>query len=100
MITSEGKAMFRPFLTGVCLLVALGGCAAGPHSQNNVATAATQDSRQQSSCVTDTGSRLPSSPSQCAGFGNTYSGKDLQQTGHVNVAPALQTLDPSITIQH
>jgi hypothetical protein len=100
MRISEGKAMFRQFLTGACLLAALDGCVAGPHTQNNVATAATQDSRQQSSCVTDAGPRLPSSSSQCAGYGNTYSGKDLQQTGHENVAPALQTLDPSITIQH
>ena len=92
--------MFRQFLTGACLLAALGGCVTGPHSQNNVATAATQDSRQQSSCVADAGPRLPSSPRQCAGYGNTYSGKDLQQTGRENVAPALQTLDPSITIQH
>lgn len=64
------------------------------------ANAATQDAVQRSSCLADTGPRLPLSPGQCAAYGNAYSGKDLQQTGHENVAPALQTLDPSITIQH
>jgi hypothetical protein len=64
------------------------------------ADAVTQDAVLRSSCLTDTGPRLPLSPGQCAGYGNAYSGKELQQTGHENVAPALQTLDPSITIQH
>jgi hypothetical protein len=92
--------MFRQFLMGAGLLAALCGCATGPHTQDsNGATAATQTGVQ-SRCVADTGSRLPSSPGQCAGYGNSYSGKDLQQTGHENLAPALRTLDPSITIQH
>lgn len=145
MDASEGNAMFRQFLTGACVLAALGGCVGGPHTHRNnatnaaltgaclatslppcqiatppdtraqkneakaaatraeaqrTATAATQDAVQRSSCLTDTGPRLPLSPGQCAAYGNSYSGKDLQQTGHENVAPALQTLDPSITIQH
>ena len=90
MYSSEEKAMFRQFLTAACLLAALGGCANGPH----------QVAMQRTSCATDSGPRPPSSPGQCAGYGNSYSGKDLQQTGHENVAPALQTLDPSVTIQH
>jgi hypothetical protein len=90
--------MFRQFVTGACLLTALCGCVTGPHS--HVATASRRDAVQRSSCLTDTGSRLPPSPGQCAGYGNSYSGKDLEQTGHVNVGPALRTLDPSITIQH
>jgi hypothetical protein len=64
------------------------------------ADAARQDAIQRSSCLTDTGPRLPLSPGQCAGYGHVYSGKDLEQTGRVNVGPALQALDPSVTIQH
>jgi hypothetical protein len=145
MPASEGKAMFRQFLTGACVLAALGGCVAGGHTQKDnvtnaaltgaclatslppcevstpadvraqkneakaaatradaqrTANAATQDAVQRSSCLTDTGPRLPLSPGQCAAYGNAYSGKDLQQTGHENLAPALRTLDPSVTIQH
>ncbi len=64
------------------------------------ADAATQDAVQRSSCLTDIGPRLPISPGQCAGYGRTYSGKELEQTGRANVAPALQAPDPSITVQH
>jgi hypothetical protein len=93
--------MFRQILTGACLLAAVAGCVSSGHThKDNVSNAATQDAVQRSSCLTDTGPRLPLSPGQCAAYGNAYSGKDLQQTGHENVAPALQTLDPSITIQH
>jgi hypothetical protein len=64
------------------------------------ADATTQDAVQRSSCLTDTGPRLPLSPGQCASYENVYSGKDLERTGRANVAPALQALDPSITVQH
>jgi hypothetical protein len=104
-------------LTGACLATSLPPCdistppdtraqrneakaAATRAEAQRTANAATQDAVQRSSCLTDTGPRLPLSPGQCAAYGNAYSGKDLQQTGHENVAPALQTLDPSITIQH
>jgi hypothetical protein len=90
--------MFRQFLIGACVLAALGGCATGPHT--DAATAASRDGVQQSSCPAGTVRDSPSSPGQCVGYGNSYSGKDLQQTGHENLAPALRTLDPSVTIQH
>jgi len=88
--------MFRQLLTGACVLAALGGCVGGPHTYGNNAT----NAALRSWCLTDTGPRVPLSPGQCAAYGNSYSGKDLQQTGHENIAPALQILDPSITIQH
>jgi hypothetical protein len=64
------------------------------------ADAATQDAVRRSSCLTETGPRVPLSPGQCASYGNSYSAKDLQQTGHADLAQALRTLDPSVTIQH
>jgi hypothetical protein len=104
-------------LTGACLATDLPPCqistppderaarneakaAATRAEAQRTANAATQEAVQRSSCLTDTGPRLPLNPGQCAGYGNSYSGKDLQQTGHENVAAALQTLDPSVTIQH
>ena len=104
-------------LTGACLATSLPPCEvstpADVKEQKNeakaaairadaqrAANAATQDAVQRSSCLTDTGPRLPLSPGQCAGYGKSYSGEDLRQTGHEeNLARALQTLDPSITIQ-
>jgi len=37
-------------------------------------TAADEDAARRSSCLTDTGPRLPVSSSQCAAYGTTYSG--------------------------
>jgi hypothetical protein len=104
-------------LTGACLATSLPPCeistppdvkaqkaeakaTATRAEAQRTANAATQDAVQRSSCLTDTGPRLPLSPGQCAAYGDSFTGKNLQQTGHENVAPALQTLDPSITIQH
>jgi hypothetical protein len=46
--------------------------------------AADQDAARRSSCLTDTGPRLPVSSGQCATYGRTYSGKDLSVTGREN----------------
>jgi hypothetical protein len=104
-------------LTGACLVTSLPPCeistppevkaqrneakaAAVRAEAQRTANMATQDAVLRSSCLTETGPRVPLSPGQCASYGNSYSAKDLQQTGHADVAQALRTLDPSVTIQH
>lgn len=50
-------------------------------------------------CVRDTGSHIPPPKGQCLPVaGNSYSQKDIQQTGATNVGQALQMLDPSVTV--
>ena len=51
--------------------------------------AADQDAARRSSCLTDTGPRLPVSSDQCATYGMTYSSKDLSGTGRENVGDAV-----------
>ena len=41
-------------------------------------TAADEDAARRSSCLTDTGPRLPVSSSQCAAYGTSYSGTDIR----------------------
>jgi len=41
-------------------------------------TAADEDAARRSSCLTDTGPRLPVSSSQCAAYGTAYSGKEAR----------------------
>lgn len=51
------------------------------------------------SCIRDTGSHIPPPKGQCLPVaGNSYSQKDIQQTGATNVGQALQMLDPSVTV--
>ena len=58
-------------------------------------------------CMRSTGSRIAAAQNQRAekegkpqscvnGFGRVYSNDDLGRTGHVNIADALRSLDPSI----
>lgn len=79
--------MFKALLTGTCLLALLTGCASAP--QKPVASA---DARPKT-CLTS-GSRIPN---ECAATGQSYTGEDLQQTGHVgDAAAALRQLDPVV----
>jgi hypothetical protein len=78
--------MFKSVLTGTCLLALLTGCASTP--QKPVATA----DATPKTCLTSA-SRIPH---ECAP-GQSYTGEDLQQTGHVgDAAAALRQLDPIV----
>jgi hypothetical protein len=71
------------------------GCAATPQNPSKpAATAATQDSN----CLTETGSRIPSHKAGCRGYGRSYSSEDIDRTGSTNAGDALSLLDPSITV--
>jgi hypothetical protein len=49
-------------------------------------------------CVGNTATRIPTSPSECAGFGSTYTQQDIERTGQPTPGGALRLLDPSLTI--
>lgn len=82
--------MFRSIATAG-LLVLLAACATTPQNHATMAT--------NTSCLA-TGSRIPLSPGDCAAFGRSYSDEQLRQTGQTEVGPALQMLDPDITVRH
>ena len=49
-------------------------------------------------CIRDTGSRILPKPGHCLPVaGRSYTGKELRQTGQIDMGRALQMLDPSIT---
>lgn len=49
-------------------------------------------------CVSNTATRIPTSPSECAGFGSTYTQQDIERTGQPTAGGALRLLDPSLTV--
>jgi hypothetical protein len=82
-------------MTGACLAAQLPPCTIEPSAADKRkatearaaevrakaqrdSTAADADAARRSSCLTDTGPRLPVSSSQCATYGTTYSGNDLR----------------------
>jgi hypothetical protein len=50
-------------------------------------------------CVTDTGSMIRSTKPRCLPVnGHSYSQEDIRRTGQTELGPALQQLDPSVTV--
>ena len=79
--------MIRSLLIILGSAIALAGCSSLP-APKGPATA------HAAACPRSAGHLKPDA---CPPFGRTYSQQDLQQTGHTNLAQALQALDPSVT---
>lgn len=84
--------MLRTSLVGGAMILALAACATTPPTPMTAAAQA----KPPLGCVSDTATRLPVSPNECAGVGSTYTKKDLDQTGRVYLQDALRDLDPAV----
>lgn len=71
--------------------IALAGCASLPASRPDRKLADVP-----AGCIRKVDSLIPAK-SPCMTPGNAYSGRQLRQTGHTNLARALQSLDPAVT---
>lgn len=88
--------MLKPLAIGACLAV-LSACATTPPTPAKTPTAAAQ---MPAGCVGQTATRIPVKEGECAGFGNTYTQQDLQNTGQTYTEKALSMLDPSVRVGH
>jgi len=92
--------MLKISLVAACR-IALAACAGNPPAAPRNATAkAASSSGSPAGCVNKTATRLPTDPSDCAGFGASHSGNDIKSTGQVQAGEALQMLNPSVTAGH
>jgi hypothetical protein len=92
--------MLKTPLLAACL-IALAACASHPPSAPRNATAnAASNSGSPVGCVNKTATRLPTTPQDCAGFGNSHPDSAIRATGQVQAADALRMLDPSVTVNH
>lgn len=91
--------MLKTSLLAAGLIVLAGGCASNPSPAARNATAnAASNSGSPVGCVNKTATRLPTSPDDCAGFGNSHSSDAIKSTGEPRVQDALRLLDPSVTV--
>lgn len=83
--------MFRTLIAGIVISASLAACST-PAQTPAPAVAAR-------ACVPREASRIP--PAGCqSGPGRAYSQTDLRDSGRPEVADALRSLDPSITVHH
>jgi hypothetical protein len=88
--------MLKPFAIGACLAL-LAACASAPTTPDKTQAAAV---KPPPGCVAQTATRIPVKDDTCAGFGNTYTQQDLQNTGQTTPGAALNMLDPSARVDH
>lgn len=88
--------MLKTSLLGACL-IALAACASNPPAAPRNATArAATSSGSPVGCVNKTATRLPTTPADCAGFGNSHSDEAIKSTGQTQAQEALRMLDPAV----
>jgi hypothetical protein len=94
------------------LVIALGIAPVAMAQQDSAAASATAPTAQQNAssqsplkpgdrnCLQTTGSMIPAKPGTCLPVaGRSYSQQDIRNTGSPTLGPALQQLDPSITVR-
>jgi hypothetical protein len=91
--------MLKKLLLGLGLTLGLVACASTPPAHSGAGAPRADNSAPvpPAGCVASTATRLPVDPKDCAGFGNTWTSKDIKSTGSTDVGQALSTLDPSVT---
>ena len=75
------------------------GCATNSTPEADAARLASGTAGKDSSqefCVRETGSRIKMQEGKCIGPGRTYTREELERTGAIDTAEALQRLDPRI----
>jgi hypothetical protein len=75
----------------------LAGCATAPQSAGPGHGPAR--TAEDSTCLKDTGTRIPAGSSECSAIGRSYSSDEMRRTGATTTGGALQLLDPSITVR-
>ena len=85
----------KELIVASCMALSVAACATNPATPAAPKIASAADAP--AGCVSETATRLPMSPHDCAAFGRQWSGNDIRSTGQTNVGTALRNLDPSIS---
>jgi hypothetical protein len=85
--------MRKSLTLAACLALTLAACATPPQPQPAPVAKAQKPA---TGCVPDTATRLPVKDSECAGFGASYTDKELNSTGQPYADQELRMLDPSV----
>ena len=84
--------MLNKMLVGTCVALLLAGCV----SRSYKPVAHNAAAKPPLGCVSDTATRLPVNPNQCAGVGTTFTKQDLDRTGQPFLNDPLKMLSPAV----
>ncbi len=87
--------MLKSSVLGACVALSLAACATTSAPPSTVAA---NTVKPPPGCVAQTATRIPVKDDTCAGFGQTYSKKDLDNTGQTFADKSLSMLDPAVQI--
>ena len=90
--------MLKTSLLALGLIALAGACASNPPAERRATASAASHSGSPAGCVNKTATRLPTSPEDCAGFGNSHTADAIKTTGQPNAGDALRMLDPTVTV--
>jgi hypothetical protein len=92
--------MLKTFALSTALALSLAACATAPSAPDKAQAAA--NAKPPAGCVAQTATRIPVKDGSmaCAGFGNTYTRQDIDNTGQIDLSRALPMLDPSVSRTH
>ena len=91
--------MRRQYLISTGLSLCVAACAGTPSSPGAATSqAAAAPNLPPAGCVSNTATRIPMSPAECAAFGRVWTEQDVKSTGATDSAQALRLLDPSVTV--
>jgi hypothetical protein len=98
-VTGSMFAAWKNHLIGAGLSLCVAACASTPSNPTAATSkAAAAPNQPPEGCVSNTASRIPMSPVECAAFGHAWTDQDIKTTGATDSAWALRLLDPSVTV--
>jgi hypothetical protein len=93
--------MLKSLALSAALALLLAACATTPSTTPATAANATAaNAKPPPGCVGQSATRIPVKDGTCAGFGNTYTRQDIDNTGQTTAERALALMDPSVRVGH
>lgn len=90
--------MWKKYLIGAGVSFCVAACASTPSSLAATSKAAAAPNLPPVGCVSSSATRILAGPAECAAFGHVWTDQDINTTGATDVAHALRSLDPSVTV--
>jgi hypothetical protein len=95
----EDVTMLYRALIGAGLSACVAACVGSPAAPAMVSPSMTAASLPPAGCVSQSATRIPAGPTECAASGHVWTSDAIRGTGATEPAAALRLLDPTLTVR-